>query len=272
MEYKKEVKKIAVVTGGTSGIGFETVKALRDRDYRVYTVSRRMLDVQTPEGEGHFSADVTDEYALTKVFAEVWEREARLDVCVCAAGFGISGAVEFTKLEDAKKQLEVNFFGAFLTMKIAASYMRKQGFGKILAVSSVAGEIAIPFQAFYSASKAALGKLLEAFAAEIFPFGIQCALIMPGDVATPFTDVRNKSNAGNDVYFGRITKSISKMEHDERHGIPAEKLGSFIASLADKKRIGFFYPYNASYALLISLYRLLPRSLALFIVRKLYAC
>ena len=270
-EYGKKVKKIAVVTGGTSGIGLETVKALSDKGYVVYTVSRRVLDGYIPKCGGHFSADVTDEHALIKVFAEVWEREARLDVCVCAAGFGISGAVEFTKLEDAKKQLDVNFFGAFLTMKTAASYMRKQGFGKILAVSSVAGEIAIPFQAFYSASKAALGKLLEAFAAEVFPFGIQCALIMPGDVATPFTDVRNKSNTGNDVYSGRITKSIAKMEHDERHGIPADKLGSFIALLADKKRIGFLYPYNASYALLISLYRLLPRRLALFIVRQLYA-
>lgn len=272
MEHEKEIKKIAVVTGGTSGIGLETVKALSDKGYVVYTVSRRVLDGYIPKCGGHFSADVTDEHALIKVFAEVWEREARLDVCVCAAGFGISGAVEFTKLEDAKKQLDVNFFGAFLTMKTAASYMRKQGFGKILAVSSVAGEIAIPFQAFYSASKAALGKLLEAFAAEVFPFGIQCALIMPGDVATPFTDVRNKSNTGNDIYSGRIAKSIAKMERDERHGIPADKLGSFIALLADKKRIGFLYPYNASYALLISLYRLLPRRLALFIVRKLYAC
>ncbi|EPF30088.1 hypothetical protein HMPREF9195_00101 [Treponema medium ATCC 700293] len=271
MEHEKEIKKIAVVTGGTSGIGLETVKALSDKGYVVYTVSRRVLDGYIPKCGGHFSADVTDEHALIKVFAEVWEREARLDVCVCAAGFGISGAVEFTKLEDAKKQLDVNFFGAFLTMKTAASYMRKQGFGKILAVSSVAGEIAIPFQAFYSASKAALGKLLEAFAAEVFPFGIQCALIMPGDVATPFTDVRNKSNTGNDVYSGRITKSIAKMERDERCGIPADKLGSFIASLADKKRIGFLYPYNAPYALLISLYRLLPRRLALFIVRQLYA-
>ncbi|UTC43260.1 SDR family NAD(P)-dependent oxidoreductase [Treponema sp. OMZ 857] len=271
-EHEKKVKIIAVVTGGTSGIGLETAKALSDRGYAVYTVSRRGLDGYMPKCGGHFSADVTDECALTKVFAEIWEREARLDVCVCAAGFGISGAVEFTTLEDAKKQLEVNFFGAFLTMKVAASYMRKQGFGKILAVSSVAGEIAIPFQAFYSASKAALGKLLEAFAAEVFPFGIQCALIMPGDVATPFTDARNKSNTGNDVYSGRITKSIAKMERDERHGIPADKLGAFIALLADKKRIGFFHPYNAPYALLISLYRLLPRRLALFIVRKLYAC
>lgn len=271
MGYKKTTKKIAVVTGGTSGIGLETVKSLRDRGYLVYTISRRVLDVETSEGARHFSADVTDECALKNIFAEVWKREARLDVCVCAAGFGISGAVEFTEFEEAKRQLEVNFFGTFLTMKTAAPYMRMQGFGKILAVSSVAGEIAIPFQAFYSASKAALGKLLEAFAAEVFPFGIRCALIMPGDTATPFTDVRNKSNIGDDVYHGRISKSITKMERDERHGIPAKRLGTFIASLADKKRISFFYPYNTSYAVLVGLYRLLPRSLALFIVRKLYA-
>lgn len=271
-EHIKKVKKIAVVTGGTSGIGLETAKALSARGYIVYTVSRRSLDEHMPEYGRHFSTDVTDEHALNRIFAQIWKREARLDVCICAAGFGISGAVEFTELKDAKKQLEVNFFGAFLTMKAAASYMRRQGFGKILAVSSVAGEIAIPFQAFYSASKAALGKLLEAFAAEVFPFGIRCALIMPGDTATPFTAVRNKSNTGDEAYSGRIAKSITKMEHDERHGIRADKLGSFIASLADKKRIAFFYPYSASYAVPVALYRLLPRSLTLFIVRKLYAC
>ena len=271
MNHKKTTKKIAVITGGTSGIGLETVKALYDRGYIVYTISRRVVEKHTPEHGIHFSADVTNERMLNDIFAEIWKREAQLDICICAAGFGISGAVEFTELEEAKKQLEVNFFGAFLTMKIAASYMRRQGFGKIFAVSSVAGEIAIPFQAFYSASKAALGKLLEAFAAEVFPFGIRCALIMPGDTATPFTDVRNKSNTGDEAYSGRITKSIAKMECDERHGIPAKKLGAFIASLADKKRLAFFYPYDASYTVLVGLYRLLPRSLALFIIRKLYA-
>ncbi|AGT44961.1 SDR family NAD(P)-dependent oxidoreductase [Treponema pedis] len=265
------VKKIAVITGGTSGIGLETAKALIKKDWFVYTVSRRNFNFFPEEKSFHFSSDITDETAVKTVFAKIWEREKRLDLLVCAAGFGISGAVEFTDIERAKKQFDVNFFGAFLSLRTAFPYMRMQGFGKILTVGSIAGEIAIPFQAFYSASKAALGKLVEAFNAEASPFGICCSLIMPGDVATPFTEIRNKSEEGNDIYGGRISRSISKMEKDEKGGMSAEKLGAFIAFLAEKKKLKFCYPYNGKYAFLLWLYRILPRSFALFLIKIIYA-
>jgi len=265
------MKKIAVVAGGSSGIGLEITKALVLKDYFVYTMSRREFLSLPQEKSKHISLDITDEENLTKAFSDIWKKEGRIDLAVCAAGFGISGAVEFTSLEEAKKQMDVNFFGAFLFIRAAASYMRPQSFGKIFVISSIAGEIAIPFQGFYSASKAALGKLLEAFRAELQPFGVDCALIMPGDVATPFTAARNKSNLGDDAYNGRISKSVSKMEKDEQKGMSPESLGKFVASLAEKNKIKFFYPYNWTYSFLLLLYRILPRQLGLFIVKKLYA-
>ena len=156
------MKKIAIVAGGSSGIGLEITKALVLKDYFVYTMSRREFLSLPQEKSKHISLDITDEENLTKAFSDIWKKEGRIDLAVCASGFGISGAVEFTNLEEAKKQMDVNFFGAFLFIKTAASYMRPQSFGKIFVISSIAGEIAIPFQGFYSASKAALGKLLEA--------------------------------------------------------------------------------------------------------------
>ncbi|UTC75254.1 SDR family NAD(P)-dependent oxidoreductase [Treponema sp. OMZ 792] len=265
------MKKIAVVSGGSSGIGLEITKALVLKNYFVYTMSRREFLSLQEDKVKHISLDITDEEKLTRAFADIWEKEGRIDLAVCASGFGISGAVEFTSLEDAKRQMDVNFFGAFLFIRVAASYMRPQSFGKIFVITSIAGEIAIPFQAFYSASKAALGKLLEAFRAELQPFGVDCALIMPGDVATPFTAARDKSNAGDDIYDGRISKSVSKMEKDEQKGMNPERLGKFVVSLAEKRKIGFFYPYDWTYAFLLLLYRILPRRLGLFIVKKLYA-
>ncbi|UTC64778.1 SDR family NAD(P)-dependent oxidoreductase [Treponema sp. OMZ 788] len=265
------MKKIAVVSGGSSGIGLEITKALILKNYFVYTMSRREFLSLPQDQTKHISLDITDEEKLIRAFADIWEKEGRIDLAVCASGFGISGAVEFTSLEEAKRQMDVNFFGAFLFIRAAASYMRPQSFGRIFVISSIAGEIAIPFQAFYSASKAALGKLLEAFKAELQPFGVDCALIMPGDVATPFTAARDKSNSGDDIYNGRISKSVSKMEKDEQKGMSPKKLGRFVASLAEKRKIAFFYPYNWTYTFLLFLYRILPRRLALFIVQKLYA-
>lgn len=265
------MKKIAIVTGGSSGIGFEIAKSLIKRDYFVYTVSRRAFSEFEQTSSVHFSADISDEAAFKYAVDVIWQKEKRLDVLVCAAGFGISGAVEFTGIEDARKQFDVNFFGTFFALKNVSRYMRLQGFGRIFVVSSIAGEIAIPFQGFYSASKAAVGKLFEAFRAEIEPFGISCALILPGDTATPFTEMRRKSAAGDDIYGGRIEKSISKMEADEVHGMNAAKLGEFIAVLACKKKIRFLYPYNKMYGFLLLLYRILPRQFALYLIKKLYA-
>ncbi|MGI5064486.1 SDR family NAD(P)-dependent oxidoreductase [Treponema putidum] len=265
------MKKTAIVAGGSSGIGLEITKALILKNYFVYTISRREFLSLPQEKTKHLRLDITDEESLAKAFSDIWEKEGRIDLAVCASGFGISGAVEFTNLSEAKKQMDVNFFGAFLFIRLSASYMRPQHFGKIFVISSIAGEIAIPFQAFYSASKAAIGKLLEAFRAELQPFGVDCALIMPGDVATPFTAARNKSNLGDDVYNGRISKSVTKMEKDEQKGMNPEKLGKFVASLAEKKRIRFFCPYNRAYAFLLFLYRILPRQFGLFIIKKLYA-
>ena len=101
-------KKIAVLTGGTSGIGMQTALALKNAGYTVYELSRRAQGV---EGLNHLVADVTDEAAVKKAVDEIVAREGKIDVLVNNAGFGISGAVEFTKTEDAKRLFDTNFFG-----------------------------------------------------------------------------------------------------------------------------------------------------------------
>ncbi len=265
------MKKIAIVTGGSSGIGLEITKALIKRNYFVYTISRRNFSQFNTDVSVHFSADVAEETAVKTVIEKIYGAEKHIHLLVCAAGFGISGAAEFTEAEDAHRQVDVNFFGTFFALKTVSGYMRAQGFGRIITVSSVAGEIAIPFQSFYSASKAAVNKFMEAFRAETAPFGISCAVIMPGDTVTPFSKKRKKSEKGDGIYNGRIEKSVSKMEVDEAKGMNAAKLGEFIAAIAEKKRIRFTYPYNRNYGFLLFLYRILPRRFSLYLVKKLYA-
>ena len=138
-------KKVAVLTGGTSGIGMQTALALKDAGYTVYELSRRAQGVK---GLNHLVADVTDEAAVKNAVDEIIEREGRIDVLVNNAGFGISGAVEFTKTEDAKRLFDTNFFGMVNMNRAVIPVMREAGRGRIVNIGSVAGQIPIPFQTY----------------------------------------------------------------------------------------------------------------------------
>ena len=135
---------VAIVTGGSSGIGLAAARALRDKGLSVYILSRHPF---SEKGLHHLCADVADERQCAEAVLTVLRKEGDLDLLVNCAGFGISGAVEFTELADAKKQMEVNFFGCVNMTKAALSYMRERGNGHIVNISSVAAPAAIPFQA-----------------------------------------------------------------------------------------------------------------------------
>ena len=149
--------------------------------------------------------------------------------------------------------------------------MRQQGGGRIVNMSSVAAPIAIPFQAYYSASKAAVRTYSLALASEVRPFGIEVCVIMPGDIATGFTAARRKSCDGDDVYHGRIARSVAVMEHDEQTGMTAEFAGRFVARRATQKRAKLICTMGHKYALFVFLMRILPTGLATRIVGRIYA-
>ena len=128
--------KVCVVTGGSSGIGRCTAAAMRARGFAVYELSRREVPA---EGVVHLTADVTDEAAVDAAIARVLECEGRIDVLINNAGFGISGAVEFTEAADARRQIDVNFFGMVNVCRAVLPVMRGQGHGRIVNLSSVAG-------------------------------------------------------------------------------------------------------------------------------------
>ena len=136
---------VAIVTGGSGGIGLATARLLARSGYAVYELSR---GGRGEEGITHLTADVTDRDAVFAAVQTVIGREGRIDLLVTHAGFGISGAVECTDPADAHAQLEVNFFGALNCIQAVLPTMRAQHGGHIVNISSVAAPIAIPFQAF----------------------------------------------------------------------------------------------------------------------------
>ena len=261
-------RKIVIITGGTSGIGLETAKYLAEAGCAVYEFSRRETELP---GIRHMRVDVSDAVQVREAVEQIFVAEKRIDVLINNAGFGISGAFEFTDEADARNLMDVNLFGMNNTIRAVLPHMRAAGRGRIVNLSSVAGPLPIPFQAWYSISKAAVNALTMALANEVKPYGISVCSVMPGDIKTGFTAARKKNALGDDIYGGRISRSVSRMEKDEQTGMDPSKAGRFIARLALKRRVKPYNTIGITYKLCILLSKILPGSLIRFILGEMYA-
>ncbi|MBR2413909.1 MAG: SDR family oxidoreductase [Clostridia bacterium] len=260
--------KVAIITGGSSGIGLACCEKFLKNGYKVYEFSRK--NGSDNKSIIHIQADVTNEQSVEHAVRTVFENENRIDILVNNAGFGIAGSIEDTDLNDAKKQFDVNFFGAVLCAQKVLPYMRKQGFGRIVNISSMAAPLAIPFQAFYSASKAAINSFTLSLANEVKPFGITVCAVMPGDVKTGFTAAREKTDTES-AYKDVLARSLSVMEHDEQNGMPASAIADAVFKAATAKNPKPLSTKGAQYHLFAGLSKVLPTSLVNRIVGMIYA-
>ena len=260
--------QVVIITGGTSGIGLATARQLRAKGYKVYEFSRR----PHAEPPDHLSVDVTDENAVRAAVAAVFSREGRIDILINNAGFGISGAMEFTESRDAHRLMEVNLFGMDNMIRAVLPHMREAGRGRIVNISSVAGVFAIPFQAWYSISKAAVRSMTLALANEVAPYGVQVTSVLPGDIKTGFTAAREKSVLGDDAYGGRIGRSVQRMERDEQNGMSPDAAARTVVRVATKAGgVKPYYTIGLGYKCLVFLDRLLPCGLVRRLLYLLYA-
>ena len=264
---QKTSGKTVVITGATSGIGRAAAKLFASAGYQVCGISRHAEDDGSIRG---YAADVTDEEAVKETFAKIVRDCGLVDILVCCAGSGISGAIEFTRSEDARAQMEVNLFGADNCVRAVLPSMRERRAGRILLISSVAGIIPIPFQAWYSMSKSALISYAGALRNEVRPFRVKVCAILPGDIATGFTAARKKSEEGDDLYGGRIHKAVAQMEHDEQNGMPPEAVAAEILRQAEKRSPKPTVVVGAQYKGLSLLIKLLPIRFSNWLVGKLY--
>src|SRR5258708_5074118 len=150
--------RIALITGASSGIGRACAAHLAARGIRVYGTSRN------PPTFTMLRVDVTDDQSVQSAIAAILQREGRLDIVVNNAGIAIAGPLELTSIEEAKRQIDVNLFGAFRVCRAVLPIMRRQGGGYIVNVGSIGGLIAIPYQPLYSASKLAPEGMTESLA------------------------------------------------------------------------------------------------------------
>lgn len=214
--------RVALVTGASSGIGQACAGYLAERGLRVYGTSRAgAVAASASQGTAAMlRMDVTLEESIASAVAAVLEREGRLDIVVNNAGIAVAGPLESTPLEAAKRQLDVNFFGAVRVCRAVLPVMRRQRSGWIVNIGSIGGLVAIPYQAHYSASKFALEGMSEALRLEVRPLGIRVVLIEPGDTRTGLTENRRVFEAnGSDGAYASLAAAVGRMAEDEKNGI-----------------------------------------------------
>ncbi len=258
---------IAVVTGASSGFGYDICRKLKERGYVVYGVSRRGT---VPEGVNGLSVDIMCRKDIDNAIASILEKEGRIDILVNNAGMGISGPLEFVSEKSAEHILNVNFLGALSCTQAVLPTMRTQGSGCILFVSSVAAEIAVPYQAMYSATKAAVMSAALALRNEVREFGIKVAVVSPGDACTGFTDSREKESSYDSIYC-RNSSATASMEKDERSGMSSEYVAESIVRTALAKNPRPVTVVGRKYRVFCDLFRFLPTRFSYWIVGKMYS-
>ncbi len=259
------MSKVVLITGVSSGIGLELAKKFIANNDTVYGLSRKEF---TLEGLNHIVCDVSWLEQCQSAVKTIIEKENHIDILINNAGIGISGSVENTSESDARKIFDVNFFGTFFMCKACLPYLRESK-GRIINVSSVASKMFIPFQSFYSATKASIDAISSAMRAETKPFGIRITNVLPGDTKTRFTANRIKQNDG--VYNERYIKSICKMENDEQNGMTSEYVAKIIYKTALQKRPPITKTIGVQYKILLFLAKMLPNQLVEWIISKMYS-
>ena len=186
----KALKKVALVTGASSGIGRSTVLMLRDLGFITIATAPTLDEIAGLQGHGFetLQLDVTDESSMSEAVRAAEERYGAIDVLVNNAGLGQYGPIEEVPLAAVRHQFEVNVFGLIRMCQLVLPGMRRAGGGRIINVSSVAGEVAQPGGGIYHATKHAVEAIDATLRIEVSPFNIDVVGILPGPVATHFED------------------------------------------------------------------------------------
>ncbi len=237
--------KVVLVTGASSGIGAACAEQLAQRGCTVYGSSRNATF--QPKAYRSVRMDVQDDQSVNSAVSRVIQEAGTIDALVNNAGCGLAGAVEDTSTEEAIRQMDVNFMGAFRVARAVLPVMRQRGSGVIVNVSSLGGLFGLPFQSFYSASKFALEGFTESLRHEVSRLGIRVVLIEPGDVRTGFTAGRVRTAASNSssAYAGAFKKCMEIVEKEESKGVPPEMIARLVCQIVEGSAKGPRYTCGA---------------------------
>jgi NAD(P)-dependent dehydrogenase (short-subunit alcohol dehydrogenase family) len=238
------MQKVSLVTGSSSGIGFETALALAREGYYTYATMRNtkksgpLLEIAKKENLpiSVIELDVDKPESIKSAVSKIIKEKQRIDVVVNNAGYGIFGCLEDLTIEELKAQFETNFFAIVRMIQEVAPIMRKQKEGSIVNVSSVAGRIGFPGTPAYISSKFALEGLSESLRYELSPFGINVIIIEPGMIKTNFFDSMKMATPKPDSPYKDMThKVVSGIKMMAEMGTPPKEVASVIVKALKEK-------------------------------------
>ncbi|MBV1949038.1 oxidoreductase [Streptomyces sp. BV129] len=259
--------KVALVTGASSGIGESAARRLQKAGLIVYGAARRTdrMGGLAASGVRTLSLDVTSEASAERAVAEIVSAEGRIDVLVNNAGYGSYGALEDVPMGEARAQIEVNLFGLARLTQLVLPYMRAQGSGTIVNISSMGGRFATPMGAWYHASKYAVEGLSDALRLEVKRFGIDVVLIEPGSIRTEWGAIaaeKLRATSLHGPYAEQADAMAAALEKSSKPGArmtsPAGVIGETVAKAATARRPRTRYRVGFGARPLVLLSKLLP--------------
>lgn len=235
-------KKVILITGASSGMGKETAKVLIQQGHTVYTVARRIDQMQELKIlDGHpIQMDVTIERDIQNVVDTIIQKEGKIDVLWNNAGYGLYGSVEDIPIEEARKQFEVNLFGlAAITQKVLP-YMRQANTGTIINTSSMGGKMYTPMGAWYHASKHALEGFSDCLRLELKQFNINVVILEPGIIVTEFGNVmlKNISKFSSKGAYATLTNKLvaaTQKMYDKGQGSKTTVISDTLTKIVNAK-------------------------------------
>ncbi|HEX7180039.1 MAG TPA: SDR family oxidoreductase [Nitrososphaeraceae archaeon] len=240
-------KKVALVTGSSSGMGFTTAVMLARAGIHTYASMRNLKKSKTITDLADkenlplqvVQLDVNDDKSVKDAIAKIVTEKERIDVLVNNAGYGLFGSIEDVSIEEMKAQFETNFFGVMRVTQLVLPIMRKQKSGTIVNVSSVGGRISLPVLSAYNSTKFALEGLSESMSYELEPFGIKVVIIEPGVIRTNIMNssiFAKKAQDPKSPYFSLIQKVENnfKLMMENKSSPPEEVAKVILGALTSK--------------------------------------
>lgn len=231
----------------------------------------RARELSAEGGEAPFEVLPLDYLAPGTVAALAAGLESRggIDLLVHNAGFGVFGPFEEVGDEAVARQFAANLLGPLRLTRLLLPGLRARG-GMVVWIGSLAGRLALPFQAHYCATKAAVASVSDAMRMELAPLGVRVTCVEPGDFATGFTDARERHLAGDSPYRARAEACLQAVEQQERGGPEAEQVAEAVQALSRKRRPPARRPVGQWARTLCWVHRVLPDRLREFLVTRTY--
>jgi NAD(P)-dependent dehydrogenase (short-subunit alcohol dehydrogenase family) len=270
--------QVALVTGGSSGIGEATARRLQAAGFTTYAVARRVdrMSGLAEAGVTTFAMDVTDDGSMTDGIRRIVDERGRLDVIVNNAGYGSYGAVENVPIEEGRRQFEVNLFGLARLVQLVVPHMRQRGSGRIVNVSSIGGKYYEPLGAWYHATKFAVEGFSDSLRVELAPYGIRVVIIEPGPIRTEWSSIAREalveSSAGT-PYEKQAEGVRARMESGDRPGLSSgpDVVARRIVTAATARRPRARYPVGGGASAILAARWLLPDRAMDAVISRLYS-